>query len=379
MDEVLPRMDGIVVYMNEVLITGQTDAEHLENVRLVFSRLREFGLHIRLAKFRFLQDSVEYLGRIVDRNGIHVSPKKVSAVLDISAPTDQSKLRSFMGCVNHYGGFIKNLADLSAPLNCLLKKDVDYKWTGEHQKCFEALKNCLTAAPFLAHFDPNVQLGLVCDASAISVGAVLFHRYPDGTERPICYASKTLTSAETHYSQIEREGLGLILGVTKFHQYLYRMKFIMVTDHQSAFGKDLRPKTGIPVVASSRLQRWAIILAGYSYKIEGRRTKEMENADCLSRLPVGFDQQFDNSESRSQAATDLQMNTVDAVTAKTIKSVQTETAADPTLMNFVQQGFPQNGLTSEEKSKQLLICQNGVRMFGQRVVIPTALRPDVLK
>jgi len=383
MDEVLPRKDGIVVYMDDVLITGKTDAEHMENVRLVFSRLREFGLRIRQAKCRFFQESVEYLGRIIDRNGVHVSPKKVSAVLDIPAPTNQSQLRSFMGCVNHYGGFIQNLADLSAPLNRLLKKDIDWKWTGEHQKSFEALKNCLTSATVLAHFDPKVQLGLVTDASPIGLGAVLFHRYPDGTERPISYASKTLTSAETHYSQIEREGLGLIFGVKKFHQYLYGTKFTMVTDHQP-LEKIFGPKTGIPVVASSRLQRWAIILAGYNYEIEGRRSNRMGNADCLSRLPVGYDQEFDNRESHSQPANVFHMNAVDTVTAMTSKSIAKETAADSTLqkvLKFVQQGFPRNGLSAEEKlySQQLLSSQDGVLLFGLRVVIPTTMRPAVLK
>ena len=190
--------------------------------------------------------------------------------------------------VNHYGKFIHFLADLSAPLNNLLRKDTPWQWTEECQQSFEQIKEALTSTKVLAHYDSKLPVGLACDASAVGVGAVLFHRYEDGAERPIAYASKSLTKAEKNYSQIEREALSIIYGVKKFHQYLYGHSFLLLTDHKpllTIFGE----KKGIPVMAASRLQRWAIILAAYLYIIEYVPTKEHGNADCLSRLPMGND------------------------------------------------------------------------------------------
>ena len=288
LDQVLPKIAGVVCFIDDILVTGKTEAEHLSNLEAVLQKLQEYGLRLKMRKCKFFQESVEYLGQVVSREGIHPSSKKVEAILKVQPPTDISELRSFLGMVNHYRKFIHFLADLSAPLNNLLRKDTPWQWTEECQQSFEQIKEALTSTKVLAHYDSKLPVGLACDASAVGVGAVLFHRYEDGAERPIAYASKSLTKAEKNYSQIEREALSIIYGVKKFHQYLYGHSFLLLTDHKpllTIFGE----KKGIPVMAASRLQRWAIILAAYSYIIEYVPTKEHGNADCLSRLPMGND------------------------------------------------------------------------------------------
>ena len=131
----------------------------------------------------------------------------------------------------------------------------------------------ITLTRALAHYHPKLPVRLACDASAVRVGAVLFHRYEDGAQRPIAYAPKSQTQADKNYSQIEREALSIIYGVKKFHQYLYGCNFLLLTDHKpllTIFGE----KKGIPVMAASRLQRWAIILVAYSNTIEYSGTWE---------------------------------------------------------------------------------------------------------
>lgn len=123
----------------------------------------------------------------------------------------------------------------------------------------------------LVHYDPALPLTLAEDASAYGIGAVISHTMPDGTERPIAFASRTLTSSDRNYAQLEKEALSLVFGVKRFHQFLYGRKFTLVTDHKpltAIFGA----KKGIPSLAAARLQRWAILLSAYPFEIRFKPT-----------------------------------------------------------------------------------------------------------
>ena len=128
-------------------------------------------------------------------------------------------LRSFLGSVQFYGKFIKDLSTLTEPLYCLLKKGVLWRWGKSEQQAFERLKNILCTDTILAHFNPQEQIGISCDASDVGIGAVLFHRYSDGTKRPIANASKTLSDTQRRYSQVQKEALPVIYGIQKFHSH----------------------------------------------------------------------------------------------------------------------------------------------------------------
>ena len=119
----------------------------------------------------------------------------------------------------------------------------------------------------LVHYNPSLPLKLAGDASAYGVGAVISHVMTDGTDRPIAFASRTLSSSERNYAQVEKEALSLVFGVKKFHAYLYGRKLTLTTDHKP-LTIILGPKQG--TLAAARLQRWALILAAYSYEIEFR-------------------------------------------------------------------------------------------------------------
>ena len=113
-----------------------------------------------------------------------------------------------------------------------MRKDYPWKWTDKQEQAFQKSKELLTSSRLLTHFDPELPLTLACDASNYGVGAVLAHTLPDGSEKLIAYASRTLNNAERNYSQLEKEGLACVFGVKKFYNYLYGHKFDLVTDHK---------------------------------------------------------------------------------------------------------------------------------------------------
>ena len=207
----------------------------------------------------------------------------------------------------------------------------------------------------LIHFVPNKTLVLACDASSVGTGAVLVHRYPDGSERPIANMSKTLTAAERNYSQIHKEALSIIFGLKKFYQYLNGRPFILVTDHKpltALFG----PKKGTPLLAANRLARWALWLNQFDYTIENQKTSDHGNADALSRLPSGDDINFNREESGEDMdmvstikVLSLQIQFVDA------NILRQESQKDPvisTVMRYIREGWPSKN-TETNNSQQV--------------------------
>jgi len=128
-------------------------------------------------------------------------------------------------------------------------------------------------------------LELAADASAYGIGAAISYVYPYSTEKPIAYASRTLSSSERNYAQLEKEVLSLVFGIQKFHSFLYGRKFTLYTDHKP-LTIILNPKIQIPPLSAARLQRWELLLSAYNYKIIYKPTDAHANADGLSRLSL---------------------------------------------------------------------------------------------
>ena len=132
--------------------------------------------------------------------------------------------------VKYYDKFTPGLASKCAVLNDLLCKDAKWKWSKQHSKAVEVIKTALTSTETLTQ---ELPLNLACNTSTVIVGAVIFHTFPDGKERPIAYASRKLLKAEKNYARIQKEALAIIYGVQKFRQYLIGRKFCLITDHNT--------------------------------------------------------------------------------------------------------------------------------------------------
>ena len=215
--------------------------------------LSEYGIRVKREKCAFFKDTVEYLGHLISEEGLHTAPKKLEAIQAAPAPKNIQELRSFLGLLHYYGKFILDLASLVHPLNQLLHSGRStWTWTEECEQAFVLAKKQLTSATVLAHYNPQYPLCLAADASSYGLGAVISHVFLNGLERPIAFASRTLTTSERNYSQLEKEALSLVFAVKKFHQYLYGHEFILYTDHKP-LTTILSPKRGIPPLAAARL------------------------------------------------------------------------------------------------------------------------------
>ncbi|CAI5689533.1 unnamed protein product [Oreochromis niloticus] len=176
-------------YLDDILVSGPDKQTHLRTLEAVLSRLEDYGLHLKQEKCLFFQESVEYLGHIIDAAGLHKSTEKVRAVMEAPAPADVSQLRSFLGMLNYYGRFIPDLATVLKPLNELLSKEKKWQWTSACESAFQKAKERLASPEILTHYNHELPLCLACDASPYGVGAVLSHVMLHGQEWPIAYAS----------------------------------------------------------------------------------------------------------------------------------------------------------------------------------------------
>ena len=212
-ESLLQGIPGVIVYLDDILISGPIEGEHLAALDEVLTRLEKAGLRAREEKCQFLVPSVTYLGHTIGAEGIHPVPKKVEAIKKAPSPTNVTEFRAYLGLLTYYGKFLPNVSSVLAPLYKLLRNDYPWQWTAEEEKAFCASKELLISSQFLVHFNPTLKLMLACDASAYGVSAVLAHLMPDGSERPIAYASQTLSKAERNYSQLEKEGLACVFIV----------------------------------------------------------------------------------------------------------------------------------------------------------------------
>ncbi|XP_063839146.1 uncharacterized protein K02A2.6-like [Ostrinia nubilalis] len=382
MEETLSGLPSTAVFADDICVTGKDKSSHLANLRAVLQRLNENGLRINFSKCQFFKDSVTYLGYKIDKLGLHTDSKKIEAIVAAPAPTNVTQLKSFMGLVNFYSKFCANMSDILKPMYDLLKKNVQWNWTADCDRAFNKIKTVLSSSPVLAHYDPNLELILSVDSSAYGLGAVLTQRRADGAELPVCCASRTLNSAEANYSQIDKEALAIVFGVTKHHQYLYGRHFTLRSDHRPLsyiFGKN----KGLPVTAASRLQRYAVKLAAYDFSIEFVKSEKNCFADALSRLPL----ELTKKQLRGEDEEGRYLHYAQDSFPISFNDIKTETAKDVLLSKiygFVMYGWPNRYAYNEiEKiyfnKKDYLYIDQGCLVWGYRIVVPKSLRNCIMK
>ena len=204
MTEILGDIEGVVCLVDDILVSGKIQEEHDQRLTAVLTCLSKAGITLGIEKCEINKWSVKFLGQLVDEDGIKPDPSKVHAIQQMKPPSTVSELRRFLGMVNQQSKFLPHLADRTKPLRDLLSLKNQWRWGHEQQQAFDDLKRALSTSEVLALYDARHETTLSADASSYGLRAVLRQRQPDGSLRPIAYASRALTETEQRYSQIEK-------------------------------------------------------------------------------------------------------------------------------------------------------------------------------
>ncbi|KAL2223600.1 UNVERIFIED_CONTAM: Retrovirus-related Pol polyprotein from transposon [Sesamum indicum] len=262
----------VVVYLDDIVIYSRTLAEHVDHLRQVLTRLREHELYAKVSKCSFAQETISFLGHIVERGRIRMDPKKVQAIEEWQLPKDVHDLRSFLGLANYYRRFVKGYSEIARPLTDLLKKTETWNWTPQCQVAFDNLKKAIVTDPVLALPDMSKPFVVETDASDFALGGVLMQ---DG--HPVAFESRKLKDVERRYSVHEKELLAVVHCLRLWRHYLLGSHFVVRTDNTAVSHFMSQPKL------TSRQARWQELLSEFHFVLEYRAGSSNHVADALSR------------------------------------------------------------------------------------------------
>ncbi|KAG9186916.1 hypothetical protein G6011_01003 [Alternaria panax] len=267
-------------YLDDVLVYSRGSLEeHVEHVKKVLRKLREYKLYLQPGKCEFHVKETEFLGFIVSTEGVKMNPKKISAVQEWPTPKTVKDVQSFLGFANYYRKFIKDYSKITVPLSEITKKKIGFKWDKEHQDAFDQIKQIFLEAPVLEMYDPKRETRVETDASDYALGAVLSQQCADKKWRPVFYHSRKFSGAELNYDVHDKELLGVVDAFEQWEVYLLGLphQIEVFTDHQNLAGFMTTKKL------NRRQVRWAEMLAQFDFKITHHAGTLNGAADALSR------------------------------------------------------------------------------------------------
>ncbi|KAH7551149.1 reverse transcriptase [Bipolaris maydis] len=270
----------VTAYLDDVLVySSGTREEHVEHVKKVLRKLKEYKLYLQPGKCEFHTQETEFLGFIISTEGVKMNPKKIQTVQEWPKPNTVKDVQSFLGFANYYRKFIKDYSKITAPLTEITKKGNRFQWEQEHQEAFERIKQIFLEAPVLEMYSPQRPTRVETDASDYALGAVLSQQCTDKKWRPVFYHSRKFSGAELNYDVHDKELLGVVDAFEQWEVYLLGLPdtIEVFTDHQNLTSFMTTKKL------NRRQVRWAETLAQFDFKITHRAGTLNGAADALSR------------------------------------------------------------------------------------------------
>ena len=268
----------VLAFLDDVVVLGRSSKDHLANLEEVLGRFEKFGLKLKPKKCVLFQERVEFLGREVSANRVHLREEHIRAVRQWPTPRKTRQVEQFLGLANYHRAFIKDYAAIAVPLYRITGKQ-PFHWGIDQQHAFEEIKDRLTEAPILTMPNSRDSFILDTDASNDAIGAELL-QVQGGEERVVSYGSCALTSEQRRYCVTRRELLGVVKFTRQYRHYLLGKPFVVRTDHSSlTWLLHFKHPQG-------QLARWMEELSQYDMRLEHRPGKKHANADALSRVPL---------------------------------------------------------------------------------------------
>ncbi|GJX47779.1 putative nucleotidyltransferase, ribonuclease H [Tanacetum coccineum] len=224
-----PYLDRfVIVFIDDILIYSKSRKEHEGHLKLILNLLKKEELYAKFSKCEFWLSKVQFLGHVIDSEGIHVDPAKIEAIKDWASPKTPTEIRQFLGLAGYYRRFIEGFSKIARPMTKLTQKSVKFEWGEKAEAAFQLLKQKLCSAPILALPEGSENFVVYCDASHKGLGAVLMQR-----EKVIAYASRQLKVHEKNYTTHDLELGAVVFALKMWRHYLYGTKCVVFTDHKS--------------------------------------------------------------------------------------------------------------------------------------------------
>ncbi|GJX46987.1 putative reverse transcriptase domain-containing protein [Tanacetum coccineum] len=205
-----PYLDKfVIVFIDDILIYSKNKQEHEEHLKQILELLKKEELYAKFSKCEFWIPKVQFLGHVIDSEGIHVDPAKIESIKDWTSPKSPTEIRQFLGLAGYYRRFIEGFSKIAKPMTKLTQKKVKFEWGDKQEAAFQLLKQKLCSAPILALPEGSEDFIAYCDASKKGLGAVLMQR-----EKVISYASRQLKIHEKNYTTHDLE-LGAVVFALK--------------------------------------------------------------------------------------------------------------------------------------------------------------------
>ncbi|GJR90019.1 putative reverse transcriptase domain-containing protein [Tanacetum coccineum] len=268
-----PYLDKfVIVFIDDILIYSKNKKEHEEHLKLILELLKKEELYAKFSKCEFWIPKVQFLGHVIDSEGIHVDPAKIESIKDWTSPKSPTEIRQFLGLAGYYRRFIEGFSKIAKPMTKLTQKKVKFEWGDKQEAAFQLLKQKLCSAPILALPEGSEDFIAYCDASKKGLGAVLMQR-----EKVISYASRQLKIHEKNYTTHDLELGAVVFALKIWRHYLYGTKCTVFTDHKSL--QHILDQKEL----NMRQRRWLELLSDYDCDIRYHPGKANVVADALSR------------------------------------------------------------------------------------------------